>query len=157
MTTKVILSHEVLDFNITLTANGTDQFNEIRGVVDSSDFGVQLRNVEIESKFGVNFTTTPGSETTAMHVGVMIGLFKWPSTAATPTTSTIDVETSGKIINRRIGTAIGTFPGVIRNRLRRLNLKPGEELWYVVRFVRQSGTTADLSGISMIKLEHTRL
>ncbi len=157
MATPVILGHEVLDFNITLTANATAQFQSVRSVADTAEFGEQLRNVEFESKYGVTFATTPGSETTAMHVGLVTGFFKWPSSAVAPTFATIVLQESGKVINRRVGTAIGTFPGVLRNRIRRLNLKPGETLFHFVEFTRQSGATADLTGIIMAKFEHTRL
>ncbi len=154
---RPIMSHEVLDFNITLTASNTEQFQSILTNTDSSEFGLQLRNVMAQSKYGVSFITTPGSETTLMHVGLITGFFKWPASAALPTQATIDLEESGKVIDRRLGSAIGTFPGVVNNRVGRLNLKPGERLFHFVRFVRQSSTTADLTGIIMVKFETTRL
>ncbi len=149
----VIFGHEVRDFDLALTAAGTELFTELRKVAAAVDDPVQMRNIEVTTKFGVTFATTPGSETTAMHVGGITGLFKWPDLAADPTTATINTKESGKVIGRRLFAAIGTFPSSVTVRAKRLNIKPGESLWMFTHFVRQSATTSDLVGITMAKWE----
>lgn len=151
-----IWSHDEFDFNITLTASTTAQFSSVLANADTQDFGVRIHNLRASVKMAVKFATTPGSETTEMHVSGQTGFFKWPSAASVPTLTEIDPLSSGRVFNRKVITALGTFPGGTNLNWKRVNLKPGEELFLYVHFTRQSGATADMTGVIQGVFDFTR-
>jgi len=154
---KPIFGHEVFDSNVTLTSSGSIQFLSIASVPASSDDGLQVRNLMAEIKIACLFSPTPGSELPTHHVGGTAGFFKWPVSAVSPTFATFNIRESGRVIGRQVITAVGTIPSLRTVRARRLNLKPGEQLFLGVQFDRQSSASVDMYGLIMGKYDTAKL
>ncbi len=111
-------------------------FTAVRDVDADASQGLQLRRVETMLTMGI--TGTAGTNVD-FATGIS-GYFKWPSDAATPTISTIDLDNRTKIFDRRPWAVQGLTPRIFKNRAKSVRLTLGETLFFYLLKAAESST-----------------
>ncbi len=108
------------------TAPNIAFFSEIREVDADASQGLVLKHSEVYVSMGLTHT---GTLSNLGIVSGIMGYFKWPSDAATPTVSTIDLENRTKIFARRSWSVQGSQPRSFTIRAKSIRLTLGEGVW----------------------------
>ncbi len=124
-----------------ITAPNIAFFSEIREVDADASQGLVLKHLEVLLSIGLTHT---GTLTNLAVVSGFIGFFKWPSDAATPTISTIDLENRTKIFARRSWIVQGTQPRSFSIRAKSVRLTLGEGIWCFLMKSQESEVEAVL-------------
>ncbi len=119
-------------------------FNSIKQVDADSSQGVQLKHLEVYTTLGVVDASPSNSNIVTGHMG----MFKWPSDAATPTLSTIDLDNRSGIFARKLWAVQGTTPRAFVTRVKSARLRLGEELWFFIVKMTEADANNSLTGQS---------
>ncbi len=144
------------DFNIAMTAgNDTVTLMSLQTVTASASESKELRHLRTLVSLGT-VNTTPPTVMQDFNTG-LFGYFKWPDLATAPTVSTLPFQTDRRVFGVVPWVTQHDIPSRYSVRWPRLNLKPGEELFFFVFEARQSGAAADVHGaVQHIRVQTSR-
>ena len=136
------------DINVTITG-GPDfgPFTQLEAQTTTQE-GLEIRHLNVLMSIGT-VNTTPPTVMSNWNSGLM-GFFKWPENAATPTPTTILVEGSSLIFARKAWVTQHDIPSRYVLRWPKVFLRPGEALWHFVQMRRQSSSVADVDGLAQM-------
>ncbi len=136
----------VIDFTFNNTvAPDLGIFQSIRSVDADASQGLQLKHVETNMSFALDSTANLNTDRSAGFVGY----FKWPTDAATPSFSTIDLENRTKIFARKNVILQGIQVSKYSIRAKTVRLTLGEELWWFYHKSYESSVDVQLIMIAM--------
>jgi len=113
-------------------------FPVIRGVDADASMGLVLKRIDVLQSVGL---TDTGTLTNFHIVNGVCGFFKWPSDAAAPSLSTIDLENRSSVISRTLWSVQGLTPTRFHVRMKSARLKLGETLFYFLMKSAESDST----------------
>ncbi len=101
-------------------------FTSLQNVDADASMGLQIKRLDMVISMGLKHT---GTLDNAHAVLGFMGFFKWPSDAATPTITTIDLDNRTAIWGRTLFSVQGTTPVRYRMKFKSARLTLGQELW----------------------------
>lgn len=139
-----IVTHDFMNATVP-----DSNFFSIRSVDADASMGLVMKRISVTATLGL--ISSVEQDNNIFSQGVM-GFFKWPADAATPTDATIDLRNRTSIIARTPWALVGVTPQRFKIRMKSARLKLGDELWFFYVKLLEDATTTDVS-IAMIE-EH---